>query len=488
LIRQRDLGIEALLKELRRRVARETGNQQVPWDHSSLFDDFYFVPGSQKAASEPSLSATPVGCPPGQIWRDGACVEAPRLGRIVVRSNVTRDLVKIDGQPLGPSGPGGWEVLPGQHVVSVHKAGYVTVERTVTVAAGEKETLVFALSPPDTARIATASQTSERESAARSVRPDPDRKYHVPIGDSPVRGKAAAPVTIVEFRCFAGTRFGREAASTLERIQRTYGDEVKIVFKHLVTARHRFLPAAHAAAEAAKRQGRFWEMHDLIYANGLPNTEEKYVEYARQIGLDVARFNRDRKSHAVQARIDADRALASKLGVRGTPAFFVNGRALTGAQPFETFKSKIDAELRTAPRRGRPDPDRAYDRSVIGAVHKPELVPTRIWVDQSTCRLWVGWENRGGPAPEKRFTERYVLEGKFLHGQTMMTSHSFDSGNRYPIRSPHKTSHAVTDRHGIVIVGETHVAFTIDGTDAHVEANDANNTMHGYVTCNKGSR
>jgi protein-disulfide isomerase len=103
---------------------------------------------------------------------------------------------------------------------------------------------------------------------------------------------------------------------------------------------------AHTAAEAAHRQGKFWEMHDLIFANQRALSDAKYLAYAEQIGLDLDRFQKDAKSSEVLRRVEADSAEAGKLGVTGTPAFFINGRFLSGAQPFESFKRLIDEELR----------------------------------------------------------------------------------------------------------------------------------------------
>jgi len=120
---------------------------------------------------------------------------------------------------------------------------------------------------------------------------------------------------------------------------------VQIVWKHLPLDIHAKAPAAHAAAEAANRQGKFWEMHDLIFSDQRTLTQEKFVEYATKLGLDVEKFKKDSASPEVEARISADYAQATKLGVTGTPAFFVNGRFISGAQPFPTFKELIDAEL-----------------------------------------------------------------------------------------------------------------------------------------------
>ena len=109
---------------------------------------------------------------------------------------------------------------------------------------------------------------------------------------------------------------------------------------------HKEAPAAHAATVAAHKQGKFWEMHDLIFANQKELTPEKYAEYAQQLGLDVNRFQKDYTSAEVKNIVDRDSKEAASLGVTGTPAFFINGRFLSGAKPFEDFKKIIDEELK----------------------------------------------------------------------------------------------------------------------------------------------
>lgn len=120
---------------------------------------------------------------------------------------------------------------------------------------------------------------------------------------------------------------------------------MQIVWKHLPLSIHKQAPAAHAAAEAAHRQGKFWEMHDLLFANQRELNAERFYEHAAQIGLDVARFKADYESAEVNKRVNADSREASSLGVTGTPGFFINGRFLSGAKPFDDFKQIIDEEL-----------------------------------------------------------------------------------------------------------------------------------------------
>ena len=124
-----------------------------------------------------------------------------------------------------------------------------------------------------------------------------------------------------------------------------YPKDVKIVFKHLPLSFHNKAQGAAEASEAARIQGKFWEMHDKIFADQRAMSDAKYLEYAAELNLDVEKFKKDLKSDKVQQQIAKDKAEAAKLGVTGTPGFFVNGRFLSGAKPFASFKVLIDKEL-----------------------------------------------------------------------------------------------------------------------------------------------
>jgi protein-disulfide isomerase len=186
-----------------------------------------------------------------------------------------------------------------------------------------------------------------RPGAAREARrgPDPSQKVEIPIGDSPVRGPAEAEVTIVEYSDFQ-CPFCARVVPTLNQLREAYGDRVNLVYKHLPLRIHPEAPGAAAAAEAAGMQGKFWEMHDKIFAGQRELADAKYVEWARELGLDLERFDADRRSEAVRARIAKDEEEANRFGVSGTPAFFINGRFLSGAQPVDAFKRVIDEELK----------------------------------------------------------------------------------------------------------------------------------------------
>lgn len=176
---------------------------------------------------------------------------------------------------------------------------------------------------------------------------DPAAHYRILIGDAHVRGPADAMVTVVTFSDFQCPFCGR-AKPTIEALQKHYGDDVRFVFMHNPLAFHKDARIAAIAAEAAGRQGKFWRMHDLIFENQKDLSEKALLRLAKKARLNRGRFKRDLKSKAIAAKVDAHQASASAVGVRGTPAFFVNGRPLSGAQPLDSFKKLVDEELANA--------------------------------------------------------------------------------------------------------------------------------------------
>jgi protein-disulfide isomerase len=183
--------------------------------------------------------------------------------------------------------------------------------------------------------------------APRRKGPDPAKQYEIALAGAPVRGSEDAQVTIVEFSDFQCPYCGR-VTPTLEKIQEEYGDKVRVAFKHLPLAFHQKAMPAHKAAVAAGTQGKFWEMHDKIFANQANLSPAAYEGYAAELGLDVEQFKADVASRASQQQIDSDKLEAAKLGVTGTPSFFINGYYLSGAQPYASFKVIIDRQLSDA--------------------------------------------------------------------------------------------------------------------------------------------
>ena len=173
---------------------------------------------------------------------------------------------------------------------------------------------------------------------------DPNQRVEIPLGDSPVRGPEKAQVTIVEYSDFRCGYCARAVPTLIQLIER-YDGRVNLVYKHFPVLGGSS-PDAAAAAEAARLQGKFWEMHDRIFRHQRELSDARYAQWAGELGLDVERFERDRKSEAVRARVERDQQEAMRLGVSGTPSFFINGRLLVGALPIEEFQRIIDEELK----------------------------------------------------------------------------------------------------------------------------------------------
>ena len=196
-------------------------------------------------------------------------------------------------------------------------------------------------------------------------RPDPALTYKATVDDAITKGSPQALVTIVEWSDFQ-CPFCQRVNPTMDQIMKEYGDKVRIAFKHNPLPMHNRAMAGALAAEAAGKQGadKFWKMHDLLFANGKELTDENFAKWAGEIGLDVEKFKSDMKDPALEKKAKEQQAQGAKLGARGTPAFFVNGRFLSGAQPFEAFKKLIDEELAKAEKiaaSGVPK-DKVYDK------------------------------------------------------------------------------------------------------------------------------
>jgi protein-disulfide isomerase len=132
------------------------------------------------------------------------------------------------------------------------------------------------------------------------------------------------------------------------------------------------MPAA-MASEAAGKQGKFWEMHDKIFENQKDLSDENFVAWAGELGLDVAQFKKDLEDEGLKKKITAQQEQGMTLGARGTPAFFVNGRFLSGAQPVEAFKKLVDEEKAKAEKLVAAGTPRAqvYEKTIANGKLKP---------------------------------------------------------------------------------------------------------------------
>jgi protein-disulfide isomerase len=163
--------------------------------------------------------------------------------------------------------------------------------------------------------------------------------------DDPAKGSPKAPVTLVLFSDFQCPYCSR-VEPTLKQVEQTYGDKVRIVWKHLPLPFHpNALPAAEAA-EAAREQGKFWPMHEKLFAGQRELSPAAYEKWAKEIGLDLGRFKASVAAGRNKARIQEDAAQAGRVGATGTPTMYVNGEKVEGAVPFEQLRSSIDRALK----------------------------------------------------------------------------------------------------------------------------------------------
>lgn len=156
-------------------------------------------------------------------------------------------------------------------------------------------------------------------------------------------GGAKAPVTMIVFSDYE-CPYCKRGEVSVEEVLKQYGDKVRIVFRNYPLPFHADAKPAAEAALCANAQGKFWEYHTKIWKIA-KLSPENLKKAAGEAGLDQAKFDKCFDSNEFAKTIDEDIAAGSAVGVTGTPAFFINGRMLSGAQPFEKFKEIIDQEL-----------------------------------------------------------------------------------------------------------------------------------------------
>ena len=166
----------------------------------------------------------------------------------------------------------------------------------------------------------------------------------VSAGKSPSKGGANAQVEVIEFADFQ-CPYCLAASPTVKRVLETYGDRIRFVYRNYPLPNHPQAVPAAEAAQCANEQGKFWPYHDRLFAEAGKLMDADLKKAAADLGLDAARFNTCVDEHRYKAVVEADQQAGNAAGVNGTPAFFVNGRLLSGAQPFEAFKRVIDEEL-----------------------------------------------------------------------------------------------------------------------------------------------
>jgi protein-disulfide isomerase len=226
-------------------------------------------------------------------------------------------------------------------------------KRIIDAELGRAQEMVKSGTPADQvyARIIEKGVTSpppppQQQQPSAPPPPPAVRKVDVP-DDSPARGPKAAKVTIVlwsDFQC----PFCSRVVPTMKQIEDTYAKDARIVFRHQPLPFHNNAKIAAEASMAAHDQGKFWPMHDKLFANQQALDRASLERYAQELGLDVGKFKAALDSNKFAAKVERDSSEGMQVGANGTPTFFINGREFVGAQPFESFKSVIDEEIKKA--------------------------------------------------------------------------------------------------------------------------------------------
>jgi len=194
-------------------------------------------------------------------------------------------------------------------------------------------------------------EREQREKLLTSLRKEEPTKIflkaprvEVASAGHPSIGPANAPVTIVEFSDFQ-CPFCQRAEPTLKQVREKYGDEVRLVYMDFPLPMHNHALDAAKAGRCAAEQGKFWPFHDAMFADQSKESPDDLKAIAKKLGLDTAKFNTCFDQAKYEAGVQSDLAQGKQLGITGTPAFFINGRVLVGAQPPENFNQIIDEEL-----------------------------------------------------------------------------------------------------------------------------------------------
>jgi protein-disulfide isomerase len=169
-------------------------------------------------------------------------------------------------------------------------------------------------------------------------------RVEVAIDDDAFKGPEGAPVTIIEFSDYQCPYCSR-AEATVEAVLKKYGDSVRVVYRDYPLGFHKNAQGAAEAAECAEEQGKFWEMHEAMFANQAKLATAQLVETAGSLGLEVEPFKECLESGKYSAEVRKDFADGQKYGVTGTPTFFINGIMMVGAKGVDAFSRIIEEEL-----------------------------------------------------------------------------------------------------------------------------------------------
>ncbi len=318
------------------RAAVAAGEQGKFWE---MYDQIYENQRNLAKAGIFEEMATKVGLNIEKFKKD---MDSPQAAERV-KTN------QADGSAAGVSGTPAF-LVNGIKLVGAKPASdfIVEIDKQLEIAAKIKKEKNLKGDALYAAVVEHNKANAPKAAAAPAAPPAPAAKVDAKdlvIGKSHVQGPANAPITIYEFSSFQ-CPFCARGAETLRQVVKEYPGKIKIVYKNFPLAFQAQAEPAGRAALAAGRQNKFWEYYDLIYANqGKLREDGTFVAWAKELGLNIEKFEKDMADPAIAEQVKSEQAEGSKIGVQGTPAFFINGTRLVGAQPIDKFKEVIDAEL-----------------------------------------------------------------------------------------------------------------------------------------------
>lgn len=181
----------------------------------------------------------------------------------------------------------------------------------------------------------------------------PPTRLEVSVDDDPARGPEDAPIVIIEFSDYECPFCKKWRVEVYDILFEQYGDVVRFVYRDFpIQSIHPEAVPAAVAANCAGEQGKYWEFHDLLFLGGRELGRDTYLAYAEQLGLDMEAFIPCLDSEEQRQEVLADFNDGVRLGVRGTPTFFINGIPVVGAQPFPVFQNIIEQELQRLAQEG----------------------------------------------------------------------------------------------------------------------------------------
>jgi protein-disulfide isomerase len=177
---------------------------------------------------------------------------------------------------------------------------------------------------------------------------DPNQitRVNVSADNEPTLGPADAPVTIIEFSDYQCPYCEQWYQEVFKQLLASYPNQIRFVYRDLPLPMHPEAVPAAEAADCAGEQNAYWKYHDALFGRQYGLSREAYVNYATDLGLDVAAFTTCLDSNRYQDEIQSDASDAAKVGINSTPTFVINGRVVVGAQPLEAFKAVVDEELK----------------------------------------------------------------------------------------------------------------------------------------------